>query len=594
MSGVDESDRLVRLFKQENPGEIDDDGEPIKQEIKVPWVDTPAFNVFIGVCIAANAITIGAETAEKATSGSHSVMWFVIELAFCFIFFVELTARLYFHRWGYFGSLAGCQQLSEVSSFARLNVGNIFDFIIVVIAVIDTFILVPVGIGSGSARFVAFLRFVRLVRLIRLIRLFRIFKELWLVANGLLDTLRTLFWVCGLLGIFIEICAIVTARVIGHNDELYDPYFKSSGGWDHEIYFKTVLRSMFTLFQIMTLDSWSDDIVRHIGKMQPGMVPFFIAFIAITNLGVLNVIVGIVIESTMRTSKEDASKFKSNKEKQRQKVFSELQEIFETADVDGNGTLSLQEVTDATRKPEVYNKLKMIDFPADRPEEIFNLLDYDGSGELTIEEFITGCLRMKGSAKSKDLLVAQVAFNTLRHHFETTEAEMAKFNEKIARLQLTARHVLGHGEHVFLNTREYRMRHPEWTEQHMPRMSTKDLEQAPWLEGAGVEVHHFGRDEVAALTNGSPAHALDVHRGNLRGEEPPMDRTTSNAIVTFDRAPSSPPRPPQIPAGMLEDRQRAAGMLSNNAAPNPGDELAIVQVPGAMPPESPSNNWRLQ
>ena len=51
--------------------------------------------------------------------------------------------------------------------------------------------------------------------------------------------------------------AIICTTVIGHNDELYDPYFAKSGGWDHEVYFATVWRSTFTLFQIMTLDQWN-------------------------------------------------------------------------------------------------------------------------------------------------------------------------------------------------------------------------------------------------------------------------------------------------------------------------------------------------
>lgn len=68
----------------------------------------------------------------------------------------------------------------------------------------------------------------------------------------------------------------------------------------------------------------------------------------------------------------------------------------------------------AIQKPEIYNKLKMIDFPVDDPGQIFALLDYDESGELTTEEFITGCIRMKGPAKSKDLLVAQVGVDSMR------------------------------------------------------------------------------------------------------------------------------------------------------------------------------------
>merc|ERR1719389_492620 len=100
------------------------------------------------------------------------------------------------------------------------------------------------------------LRFLRLLRLIRLVRLFHLFKELWLVASGLFESSKTLCWVALMIMIFLYICAIFTTLVIGKNDKLYDDYFLKSGGWDHEAYFRTVPTSMFTLFQIVTFESW--------------------------------------------------------------------------------------------------------------------------------------------------------------------------------------------------------------------------------------------------------------------------------------------------------------------------------------------------
>jgi hypothetical protein len=68
----------------------------------------------------------------------------------------------------------------------------------------------------------------------------------------------------------------------------------------------------------------------------------------------------------------------------------------------------------------------MIDFPVDDPGQIFALLDYDESGELTTEEFITGCIRMKGPAKSKDLLVAQVGVDSMRKQYALFEQDVTK------------------------------------------------------------------------------------------------------------------------------------------------------------------------
>jgi len=283
---------------------------------------------------------------------------------------------------------------------------------------------------------------------------------------------------------FIYICAIFTTLVIGKNDKLYDQYFLDSGGWDHEVYFRTVPRSMFTLFQIVTFESWSERIVRHVMQKQPGMVIFFVIFMAICSFGLLNIVVGVVVESTLATSEKDDTKVKRAQERDRQRVYDHLREIFEGADEDGSGTLTLNEVQKAISKPEIYNKLKMIEFPVEDPKSIFMILDYDNTCELSIDEFISGCIRMKGTAKSKDLLAAQVAVDTMKRHYTYFEKEMKELQAKIGLLDDTARALVYQGEHVFLNLREYRMRHPELEggSASPPRLDTHTIDHAPWMK----------------------------------------------------------------------------------------------------------------
>jgi len=354
-----------------------------------------------------------------------------------------------------------------------------------------------------------------MMRLARLLRLLKLFKELWLMVSGLLQSLKTLGWICLVALLFCYACAIICTTVIGHNDELYDPYFAKSGGWDHEVYFATVWRSTFTLFQIMTLDQWNESVVRHVVANQPAMLIFFLIFVCISSLGLMSIMIGVVVENTLATANKDQNKLKARRERDRKQVFGQLQEIFEMADVDGSGTLKLEEVESAIQKPEIYNKLKMIDFPVDDPGQIFALLDYDESGELTTEEFITGCIRMKGPAKSKDLLVAQVGVDSMRKQYALFEQEMEKFQAKVAMLDATIRAVMSHGEHVFLDTRQYRMRHPDFKAQTMKRLATSEFENMPWnKEGAGGADESQpaaildNQDQVQALTDGPRDAAL--------------------------------------------------------------------------------------
>merc|ERR1719382_416123 len=122
----------------------------------------------------------------------------------------------------------------------------------------------------------------------------------------------------------------------------------------------------------------------------------------------------------------------------------------------------------------------MIDFPVDDPKQVFALLTHDDRAELTIDEFITGCLRMKGNAKSKDLLVAQVALNCMKRHYNQFESELADLQKKLHKLDATARAITEHGERVFLDMRQYRMRHPSERGNNIPRMDTGVMQETPW------------------------------------------------------------------------------------------------------------------
>jgi voltage-gated sodium channel len=313
-----------------------------------------------------------------------------------------------------------------------------------------------------------------------------------------------LFILCYVFGIFMTV-------TVGQNDELYDNYFvvgpcgdicndgsptecsdckrayQHQEPFDHEVYFKTVMMSVFTLLQVLTLDGWSEGIARHVLHEQGWQIVFFVIFIALGSFGLLNIIIGVVVENTLSTSEKDNNFVRKRKERDRQNVLSQLREIFEYADADGSGTLTIDEVKNALDKPEVHTNLKKIEFPVENPERIFDLLDYSNAKELSIDEFITGCMRHEGEAKSKDLLAAQVALDTMRRHYDSLQEEMDMFNEKLRLLETTAESLIDHGEHVFLNAQEYRMRHPTMKENQPVQLSDHRLNTAPWERKIEVE-----------------------------------------------------------------------------------------------------------
>jgi len=566
----DNIDRLVAQFRLTNTDEDDeeeeDDIDPDAVKAKVPFVEWPWFNSMMGMVIMVNAIFIGMEADATVTSGTVPPWYQIVDAVFVCIFVLELFCRFYFYRWGYFTKYGH-------------KAWNAVDFAIVVAALTDTLILTPLG-NSSNTRLFAMARIVRLLRLLRLVRLLKIFKELWLVANGLLQSLKTIGWMCVIVFIFLYICAIFTTIWIGHNSGLYYQYFVDSNGWDYRAYFRTVWRSTFTLIQILTFDEWSEHIVRHVLTQQPAMLVFFLGFIFVAGFGMMNIISAVVVESTLATSLKDADKAQKKREKERQVVFDQLREIFDMADVDGSGTLSVVEVHEATQKPEIYNKLKMIDFPVNDPGQIFRLLDYDDSGELTIEEFITGCIRMKGSAKSKDLLVAQVALDSMRRQYNLFEEELSTLRSKLARLDASTRALIDHGEHVFLDTRQYRARHPSWKDANMPKFPMENLDHAPWAHKDGnLRSMDTGDDGMSSR----PITALEWDNqeafalSKISNGGTPMGKTNSEALAALQAAsagsPKALPRWPTSPPSKDQPNRPALEDYSG------GQETALVVRP---------------
>merc|ERR1711871_1460342 len=152
---------------------------------------------------------------------------------------------------------------------------------------------------------------------------------------------------------------------------------------------------------------------------------------------------------------------KKRQEKDRMRILNHLREFFEQSDEDGSGTLSVEEVQAAMNDPEAMKSLKLIDLPLEDPHEIFSLLDVDQSGELSIDEFISGCMRIKGNAKSKDLLAVQVAVDTLGSKFADLSASLETAGNKIWQLDERTAKMMQKWEKVFLPERENRRRNNE-------------------------------------------------------------------------------------------------------------------------------------
>jgi len=302
------------------------------------------------------------------------------EHIFVFCFLVEWILRMMSSGWVWL-----CSFFNLCDSFLVIGTG-----------VITMWILQPAGVELGLFRKLTALRILRLVRVARAVRFMTWAKEMWLLLRGLIESFRTLLWTLIIVITVLYVFAIASVELIGkHSDFIDDPYVQERFG--------TLVDAMFTLFQVMTLDTWADSIVRPLMEKQTLLALYFIFFVTVSVFVLMNLITAVIVENAFSIAKDDEQMAAKQVETKNQKEIQSLARMFIDLDEDQSGELNIYEFRRALSIPKFLNKLKLLDMQPHECMEVWDLLD-DGDGLLTVEEFTNGLRRMKGGARSKDIL----------------------------------------------------------------------------------------------------------------------------------------------------------------------------------------------
>merc|ERR1719191_1955778 len=118
----------------------------------------------------------------------------------------------------------------------------------------------------------------------------------------------------------------------------------------------------------------------------------------------MNLVTAVIVNNALDITKKDEEAALAQLENEKKAEFEKLADLFYDLDADGSGSVDRAEFETAFELPEVANKLKVLEFEQDELLKLFDLIDKDGEGELSLDEFMHGLRKMKGQAKSKDLM----------------------------------------------------------------------------------------------------------------------------------------------------------------------------------------------
>lgn len=211
-------------------------------------VDASLFqNVITGV-ILLNAVTLGLETSAGMVA-EHGPLLHAVDRVVLDVFVAELVARVYAHRGAFFG-----------------DPWNWFDVVIVAIALLPT-------TGAFSV--------LRALRILRVLRLISMVPSMRRVVSALLRALPGMVSIAALLILVLYVFAVMATKLFsGVSPE----YFGDLGD------------SLFTLFQVMTGEAWSE-VARTVMAEQPVAWVFFVVYIVVTTFTVLNLFIAVAVNA---------------------------------------------------------------------------------------------------------------------------------------------------------------------------------------------------------------------------------------------------------------------------------------------------------
>ena len=202
-----------------------------------------------------NAVILGLETSASVMEAAGPTI-LLIDNAILSIFVLEIAIRMYVHRWAFWR-----------------DPWSLFDFAVVAIA------LVP---ASGP------LAVLRALRVLRVLRMLTIVPSMRRVVGALLSAIPGLSSIGLVLLLVFYVFGVIATHLFG---ALFPEWFGHLG------------RSLYTLFQVMTLESWSMGIARPVMEQAPWAWAFFITFILFATFTMLNLFIAIIVNA-MQTFQE--------------------------------------------------------------------------------------------------------------------------------------------------------------------------------------------------------------------------------------------------------------------------------------------------
>eukprot|EP00397_Hematodinium_sp_SG-2012_P003259 GEMP01003267.1.p1 GENE.GEMP01003267.1~~GEMP01003267.1.p1 ORF type:complete len:1186 (+),score=210.05 GEMP01003267.1:306-3863(+) len=398
------------------------------------------FDMFFGVLIIVYCVVLGIETDVRRNE-DFNLKWYLIGNAFQIIFMLELGIRMQ--------RLGPCFALKTDSWI-------IFDTIILSVNAADLWLVqseLITGQMSGSA-VITLLRVLRLVRLTRLVRVLKLLEPLWVLIECILVSIRTITWALLLLVLVCYIWSVFTMIFLGVNDvhkdgEVVDPPIPGYG---------SIYEITWIYVQLFTLNGWPE-LTAPVVKRNGAFWIVFGTFMIVASLGVGNLLIGVIVETTLNATQEMARRKQMQKKLQHNVVLLELRQLLRNYNsrptLRDPLTISGKELLDAYETPGIKEKFEVLGVTVRELCELLRVLSapctvstrIDDDEELISLDILLSCISwMRQSLRPVDTLSLQVCLKNLSEKAIQVEARsvraMAHLREALLLIHEAAKNLL--------------------------------------------------------------------------------------------------------------------------------------------------------
>eukprot|EP00930_Biecheleria_cincta_P017377 TRINITY_DN13834_c0_g1_i1.p1 TRINITY_DN13834_c0_g1~~TRINITY_DN13834_c0_g1_i1.p1 ORF type:complete len:339 (-),score=61.17 TRINITY_DN13834_c0_g1_i1:85-1101(-) len=334
----------------------------------------------------------------------HPPSWFhLVDTAFCFGFVFDIVVKIGAQGRDFFCEMPAARW-------------NLFDFVIT-LSQVSELLLVALG-GGHSIHSGGAMKLLRIFRLVRIARVANAFPDLKKLIASVAAALVPLGWTMLLVVLLTYAFALAVTQVV--TDHKIAVGREDMERHQEEVleFFDNVGRAFISFYMIISEGIHWGELMKPLAEhISPYFKPIFCLFVAFQIFAMMNVITAYFVESA----------FKAAAESEKKELTDDLLEVFRHDSNKAVEWVTRDVFEKHSEHPKMYEFIDLLGIDSEEGHHLWELIDSEGVGKIKINDFVMGCCKLIGTARSENIFRLQ--FQVKQNHKQLM-AEVAKLQGK--------------------------------------------------------------------------------------------------------------------------------------------------------------------